>query len=685
MFRNMKLGTKITAITIVILTAGLMCLFMLVNRQTTSTIQEDIEGTLTDAVSTRSELLMEKIETSNQLLLGMAQSSDVRDALRNPQDAGLVAIAQQYLDTVYEMNPQFEGMFIADTTTLQICHVNRSAIGGSFRSGDDLKAFQQGLFASRKVYNIYTLRLTGAGGDVLVYPMYCPVYDTDGTPLGMVGCGMYGSNILDFLTEFPVEGKEHLAYTIVNVNTGNYIYSEDTSLLNQQVEAPELLAAMGQYRGSSQSGVGKKEYRDSVTGQEMLMVYKYIAESGWVLVASDNTAEIYANATSTSIILLVMCVVLLIVIALVVAISVKLSMRHIYVVERSLAKVGKMDLTSSEEMKHLVGTKSEIGAIASSTAELTSSLKSTVQQLISFGTQLRDTSNTLQETSEQLLDSVNDNSATTQELSATLDSTNRSVDTANVEIKDISASLSSVVDKVNVSTEASDKLIRVAEELGVHIRSSQKEGVQAVERTKQNLSKAIEGLQSIQKVNEMADEIVNISSQTNLLSLNASIEAARAGEAGKGFAVVATEIGALADQSQQTVGRIQDIIAASNRSIDRINESFEEVVKYLEEDVVRSYNEFVEGSNTYIDEVQKIKSMIFEINDAIGALETSIRTIGSNMEIVNESSQYNAAGIQQIVDKNDGTTQISMTISELSRQCGDISEKLAQVIRQFKI
>lgn len=685
MFRNMKLGTKITLVTIAILTVGLLCLYMIVNQQTTNTIQEDIEGTLTDAVSTRSELLMGKIETANQLLLGMALSGDVKAALRNPQDADSVAAAQQYLDTVYAQNPQFEGMFIADTTTLQICHVNRDAIGGSFRSGDDLVAFQQGLFASQEVYNIYTLRLTGAGGQTLVYPMYCPVYDTDGTPLGMVGCAMYGSNILDFLTAFPIEGKDNLTYTIANVNTGSYIYNVDSSLLNEPVEAPEFLTIMEQIQGGAQVDVGKQEYTDSATGQKMLMVYKYIPKSGWLLVASDDIEEIYENATTASGILLVLCIVLLIIIAFGVAISVKLNVKHIYVVEKSLEKVGKMDLTSSDRIDRFVGTKSEIGVIASSTAELVNALKSTVEQLISFGMKLEDTSKTLSDSSLELLDCVNDNSATTQELSATLESTNSSVENANMEIQGISDSLSVIVDKVHTGTDASDHLIRVAEDMGQGIRSSQEEGVRAVERTKRNLDEAIESLKSIQKINELADEIITISSQTNLLSLNASIEAARAGEAGRGFAVVATEIGALADQSQRTVGRIQGIIAESNSSIEHINESFADVVKYLEEDVIRSYNEFVQGSNTYIEEVQKIKNLIFEINDAISALDVSIKAIGDSMEVVSQSAQYNADGIQQIVDKNEGTTQISMTISDLSAQCSDISEKLAQVIRQFKI
>ena len=90
----------------------------------------------------------------------------------------------------------------------------------------------------------------------------------------------------------------------------------------------------------------------------------------------------------------------------------------------------------------------------------------------------------------------------------------------------------------------------------------------------ERIEKAMKDLKSLSRINEMVDQILEITSQTNLLSLNASIEAARAGEAGRGFAVVASEIGNLALSSSKTATEIQTICYDSNINIEYVRQCF---------------------------------------------------------------------------------------------------------------
>ena len=107
-----------------------------------------------------------------------------------------------------------------------------------------------------------------------------------------------------------------------------------------------------------------------------------------------------------------------------------------------------------------------------------------------------------------------------------------------------------------------------ATELELTAITNKSEAMTMVSEILSSLQKAVEDSKSVDRVNELTNEILNISSQTNLLALNASIEAARAGEAGKGFAVVATEIGALlTDTIKQTVSSQETTEKAAERMV----------------------------------------------------------------------------------------------------------------------
>ncbi|AOR23695.1 methyl-accepting chemotaxis protein [Clostridium taeniosporum] len=120
-------------------------------------------------------------------------------------------------------------------------------------------------------------------------------------------------------------------------------------------------------------------------------------------------------------------------------------------------------------------------------------------------------------------------------------------------------------------------------------------------------------LQETNNANKMAnntDEIVSfikgVSSQTNLLGLNASIEAARAGEYGKGFNVVAQEIRKLSHSSNESIGKIEAVIKNISCAIEKINNKVENTDSM---------------SNKQLEEIKEIVSLIDKLNNTSVLLE----------------------------------------------------------------
>lgn len=229
-------------------------------------------------------------------------------------------------------------------------------------------------------------------------------------------------------------------------------------------------------------------------------------------------------------------------------------------------------------------------------------------------------------------------SATMEEVSATLSSVNEKVDAAGGGMEAIAGTSAEILTYAEQMQQRAQQLSDTA--------VSNKDTTSAmIEEIVGTLQDAIENSKSVEEVNALTDEILGISSQTNLLALNASIEAARAGEAGKGFAVVADEISQLADSSRAAANNIQQINAKVVTAVHDLAGSSENIVTYINENILKDYDGFVDSGHQYRDDADYINSVMTTFAESVEQLRAIMNEIVENVGDVSTAVEQGAEGV----------------------------------------
>lgn len=280
-------------------------------------------------------------------------------------------------------------------------------------------------------------------------------------------------------------------------------------------------------------------------------------------------------------------------------------------------------------------------------------------------------------------DSATDLSAMTEELSATMQDVGHSVSVINNNTENVRGDVEMIAHKSGEINEFSKEMKANADKMESDARNNMDKTNETIGIILEGLGKAIEDSHSVGQVTSLTDEILNISSQTNPLALNASIEAARAGEAGKGFAVVADEIRGLADSSRETANRIQQINSVVVAAVNNLSGNANELVGYIQNAILPEFEAFVESGVKYRDNASYIENAMQEFTAKTDMLKKNIDEIALSISAITTAVDEGAEGINGAAKSTQNLVEDIVNISDKMNENKVIAQTLQKSTHVF--
>ena len=320
----------------------------------------------------------------------------------------------------------------------------------------------------------------------------------------------------------------------------------------------------------------------------------------------------------------------------------------------------------------------EMAELASGFNTFMDKLQSILKLIIENTNEMRIVVTEVQESVRTSNDSASDLSAVTEELAATMQEVGNSAGAINKNVDSVRNEVDVIADKSNSINDYSKEMKENADSMENDAKASMEETGTKVQEILSVLNQAIEDSKSVDKVNSLADEIISISRQTNLLALNASIEAARAGEAGKGFAVVAEEIRQLAESSQDTTNRIQEVNSIVTNAVHNLAEHANNLVEYLNEAILPEFGKFVESGVQYRENATYIEDVMNEFAEKTDALKRAMDEIAGSISTITDAIDEGAKGVNGAAE----STQVLVVDMEKINSRMDVNENIAGVLQK---
>lgn len=341
---------------------------------------------------------------------------------------------------------------------------------------------------------------------------------------------------------------------------------------------------------------------------------------------------------------------------------------------------GRGDLTQRINSK----SQDEIGQLAGGVDKFIDILQVLMLKIQKASERMKDS---VGEISEQIDDSnrsAMNVSAATEELAASMEEIAATIDQIAQNSSDILGQIQEIRDRANSGVEDMNNIKEHAEQMHTEALASKQATEDTFVKMGETLRTAVEASKSVEQINELTGNILDIASQTNLLALNASIEAARAGEAGKGFAVVADEIRQLADDSRETANSIQSISGIVTEAVTSLSENATGMIEFVNSNIMEDYEKFVQIISEYQRDTIEMSKTLSDFAEETIDITNTMDSMNTGIDDISTTLEQSSLGVTDVANE---ATQLVTAISAILEETHNnqsISDELQNEVNNFE-
>ena len=430
-----------------------------------------------------------------------------------------------------------------------------------------------------------------------------------------------------------------------------------------------------------------QDYIDHTEDGDLITVYKPIEDNAGKVVAilgcdydaSSITAELQKAVVQTlqigGICLILAILILTIIVSRITKGLMQVNAKIYDLVHNEGDLTQKLDVRSGDELELIAGNVNELLAyirkimigISSGSMRLMSSSRKMVDHLSSAD------------------ESITDVSATMQEMSAAMEETTSSLNQITEAIDEIYSSVERIAGSADAGKVSSQEMESRASGANDAAAEGEKKANIETEKMAASLNEKIAKSKSVEQIEILTSNIIEITEQTNLLALNASIEAARAGEAGRGFAVVADEIGKLAGNSADAAAKIRQVSAEVIQAVDELAEGSQQMIEFVRNSTEEGFGGLVATSENYATDANAMRAMMEQFAQTAEELRSTMDGIRESISAVNIAVEESAKGIAGV---SESSVQLTGNVNDIQSEAFDnngIAEDLAKEVGKFKL